>query len=1168
MLRGGPHQRRQVDRRLARRELPDVPAVRQRDVGARHDDRAVTGEVGVEPVLFALEAGRRDVRKVFWACRPRCAGEQRADVQIVTVDVELRHRRDHRLDLVLLAGQRRDQLRVMQSRRRGGQPHLHQRHRVRRQFHEGGVPAVHGVANPVGEVHAVAQALLPVLHVVDRVAARLDVGALVHRREDAGGGAHRLDALQLRAQLTQQRVHLRGVAGTLRLELAGELALRLGARDDRVHLLGRAADDGLGGCGVDAHLEIGEVGEHRLDLVGGVLHQRHQPDVLTEQHRLTLTHQVRARADRPGGVAQRQTAGEIGRRGLTQRLTHHRSGFGAVMLEQLTQRDLDREDGDLRGLDAVVLGVVQDQLEHRIAQLVLHQGIDLLDPLGENRVAQIQVLAHLAVLGTESGEHPHRAVGHWPVDAEHVGPLFALGHRAQTLDGLLVVVGQHHRARPAVVAPRQRPPDRLQRRRLALRALHPVRQLGGGGLLTRGQERRYGERNERLGRLGFLLGRKLFQCGRLEAQRLLGETGQLRLDLVDREIVGDDVAEVIEPQRMTLERGRFGLLGLRGRPGVGRRLRRALDDVTGQHLAHHQVRVGATEAEAGHAGQRVATVARPIGRGLNDFQVHAVEVDVGAGSGEVERRGQLVVLQGQHHLGQAGRAGGRLQMAHIGFHRTQQHRPVGGTAATDDAAQRLGLDRVAEHGSGAVRLDVVDVARIDAGVLVGAAQHLGLSVLVGGDQAVGAAVVVDRAARDDGQDLVAVPAGVGDPFEHEHAAALGAGVAVGILRERLDPAVGRQHGADLVESERRQRGEERVDAAGEGHVAFAVAQRLHRLVRRHQGAGARGVQRHRGAAEVVKVGHPVGDDRVRGAGDGVRVRDGRVGHRQELIVVVGESDVHTDGLTAQARRGDAGVFERLPGQLEGHPLLRVDVVGFGLSDREELRVEALDVFQVATAGAGLGNQLGDPRLFEEFRPAAFGQVGDGVAALHQRLPGFARAVHVPGQPGGQPDDRDVDALGRAGAGPVDAVEAAGIPVGAFGFALDNAGRQRLDGRVLERHGNRQRDAGQVLDVGGHGHRVARRQAQLDHGNGLVDRVGGLADGPAHPVAQPCPHLGDGGDAWLLGRHLAGLPVGSRGGVDGVFGQVRFCVSHGSWIQSVALAKAVGDPTPLRRLPSR
>ena len=95
----------------------------------------------------------------------------------------------------------------------------------------------------------------------------------------------------------------------------------------------------------------------------------------------------------------------------------------------------------------------------------------------------------------------------------------------------------------------------------------------------------------------------------------------------------------------------------------------------------------------------------------------------------------------------------------------------------------------AQDGAGAVRLDVVDVAGIDAGVLIGPAEHLGLRILVGRDQAVGPAVVVDRTTGDDGQDLVAVAAGIGDPLEHHHSGAFGAGVAVGVRRERLDPAI-------------------------------------------------------------------------------------------------------------------------------------------------------------------------------------------------------------------------------------------------------------------------------------------------------------------------------------------------------------------------------------------
>ena len=73
------------------------------------------------------------------------------------------------------------------------------------------------------------------------------------------------------------------------------------------------------------------------------------------------------------------------------------------------------------------------------------------------------------------------------------------------------------------------------------------------------------------------------------------------------------------------------------------------------------------------------------------------------------------------------------------------------------------------------------------------------------------------------------------------------------------------------------------------------------------------------------------------------------------------------------------MLQRFPGQLQRHPLLRVDVVGLHLRQREELGVETLDVGEVSAAGAGLGDPFGDARLVEELRPAALGQVGDAAS---------------------------------------------------------------------------------------------------------------------------------------------------------------------------------------------
>ena len=111
-------------------------------------------------------------------------------------------------------------------------------------------------------------------------------------------------------------------------------------------------------------------------------------------------------------------------------------------------------------------------------------------------------------------------------------------------------------------------------------------------------------------------------------------------------------------------------------------------------------------------------------------------------------------------------------MTHIGLDRTEQCGLICGTAPTHHAPERVGFDRVAQNRSGAVRLDVIDVARVDPGIAIGPAQHIGLGIGVGCQHAVGSAVMVDRAARDDGENIVAVPTRVVESLEHQHARAL------------------------------------------------------------------------------------------------------------------------------------------------------------------------------------------------------------------------------------------------------------------------------------------------------------------------------------------------------------------------------------------------------------
>ena len=248
------------------------------------------------------------------------------------------------------------------------------------------------------------------------------------------------------------------------------------------------------------------------------------------------------------------------------------------------------------------------------------------------------------------------------------------------------------------------------------------------------------------------------------------------------------------------------------------------------------------------------------------------------------------------------------------------------------------------------------------------------------------------------------------------------------------------------------------------------------------------------------------------------------------------------------------MLQRLPGELERHPLLRIDVVGLHLRQREELGVEALDVRQVAAAGARLGHPVGDPRLVEELLPAALGQVGDGVAALEQRLPHLVGGVQVAGEAGADAHDGDVRRRPRRRPRPVELVVDGAL---VLGLALDDHRRQRLDGRVPERDGGRQRDAGEVLDVAGHRHRVARRQTELDHRRGLVDAR--PADCPValrDPVAQPLTQLGD--------RHVgAGRPV-----LCGWIRRCRVASAAGCELSSVSVIFTVLCSPPLRPVSTR
>ena len=539
--------------------------------------------------------------------------------------------------------------------------------------------------------------------------------------------------------------------------------------------------------------------------------------------------------------------------------------------------------------------------------------------------------------------------------------------------------------------------------------------------------------------------------------------------------------------------------------------------------------IGAAEAEAGDTRDRVTGVARPVGRLLDYLQVPGVELDVGVGAGVVQRCGQLVVLHREHHLGECTGTRSGFHVPEVRLRRAEQGGGVGLATAADHAAECVGLDRIAEYGAGAVRLDVVDAARVEGCVGVRRAQHLHLCLGIGRGQAVGATVGVDRRACDHGEHGVAIASGVGHALEHEQPAALGADHAIGVGRERLDVTVLGLR-ADAVEAERRGGSDDHVDATGERDIGFARPQATHGLVNRDQRRRARGVHGHRRAVEVEEVRDAVGDDRRRRSGQ--RVGGGVVcavveAHGREQLVVVGRrADEDTDRCALEVTGRDVRVFECLPRQFEREALLRVDHLDLAGAHLEEVGVEALDVVEVTALDVGFVDDLGQARVGLELGPAVLGQIGDAVAPGDQCLPGGVGGVPCLGEACREADDRDV-VCRVAFTNP----EGLGIEVEPFvGVALDDALGQHRDGGVVVGDRCGQHHAGLVLDVGGERHGIARGQTELLHRTVVGDLFDRDSGRRRDPLTQPVTQLLDGQPACgfaIGGLAAGGLTVGDQ-----------------------------------------
>ncbi len=155
------------------------------------------------------------------------------------------------------------------------------------------------------------------------------------------------------------------------------------------------------------------------------------------------------------------------------------------------------------------------------------------------------------------------------------------------------------------------------------------------------------------------------------------------------------------------------------------------------------MRVGAAEPERGDTCPTWIVPGGPRRR-LGHERDAAGPVDVRGGLVDVQGRRQDTVADGLHHLDHPGDAGGGLRVADVGLHGSEQERTPVPPGRAVGVEQRLRLDGVAEHGSGAVALDRVHLVRCQARVRQRLGDHALLGRAVGRGEPVRRAVLVDR----------------------------------------------------------------------------------------------------------------------------------------------------------------------------------------------------------------------------------------------------------------------------------------------------------------------------------------------------------------------------------------------------------------------------------------
>ncbi|SON62534.1 hypothetical protein MSIMFI_04059 [Mycobacterium simulans] len=429
----------------------------------------------------------------------------------------------------------------------------------------------------------------------------------------------------------------------------------------------------------------------------------------------------------------------------------------------------------------------------------------------------------------------------------------------------------------------------------------------------------------------------------------------------------------------------------------GRKIGRLLDD---------HMRIRPADTERGHSGSARPAGSWPFHAVRRDAQPRYALAGVRCQLLEVQVPGDVTVAQRQHGFHESGDARRSLEMSEVGLHRSQ-HQRLGAFPIAENLAQRVEFDWVTERCAGAVRLDVVDVGRLQLGGRQRLTKQCLLRRPVGHGHSAAGAVLVDRRTTDHRQDVIAVALRIGQSLEDHDTAALATHIAVGGGVEGLALPLGRQHSPPRAR-DAGARAEQQVGATDQRRVAFTPAQALTGQVDGHQRRRACRVEHDSGTPGPEQICHPPGGEVRRVAGEhiGVEVFGSHDTGHGEHVVVGGDTDEDRGLGPADGVWRDARVFQRFQGHFEEQPLLRVHRRSLAWGDREELRIELIRLPAGEEAALPVADRSRDGVVLGVERvgvPALRRNPDDAASPVPQQLPVLIGVVDPTGQPAAHSD---------------------------------------------------------------------------------------------------------------------------------------------------------------------